>query len=289
MLTALQQVLLKAGNTINPEAMNKVASSLVELLGSDEENIRLFAGKCVGAYSKFVDEKQLDSFLGDTILNNQRSWQMRHGCCLALKSIIHNASTNTGTNNNNNNNSTTGSSTNPQLSSLLAKHQKAIISLLLNYLTDDKVPVRQSACETLGKLIVVKEIVESSAVLQLLAPIAELISDNSNDVKITALKVVKKLAKLYPSVSRKHLSVLVPPVMISVKDRTNFPVKLASERTLVHLLEIHTPNSNTLQEYAQTLDSAQSKVITDYAKRILSKLAEHSDSEGERSDDQDAE
>lgn len=45
MLTALRQVLLKAGGNVPPEVMAKVGSSLVDLLGSEEENIRAFSAK----------------------------------------------------------------------------------------------------------------------------------------------------------------------------------------------------------------------------------------------------
>lgn len=73
-----------------------------------------------------------------------------------------------------------------------------------------------------------------------------------------------------------------------VKDRSNFPVKLASERALLHVLQIHT-QPNVLSQYASTLDAANSRALLDYGKRVLAKLQEESESDSEASAEQDAE
>jgi HEAT repeat protein len=180
MLTALQQVLLKAGKTVSPELLAKVGSNLVALLTHDEENIRIFSAKTLGVYSKFVGEAALNTLM-DHILSPDpsRSWQARHGASLALTSVIHHNST---------------LFSNP-------KYHKLILSLVLKYLNDEKVPVRQSSCETIGQIVVDPEVANSPLLEQLLAPMSDLLSDETSDVKITVLKVIKKVAKLYPHVS----------------------------------------------------------------------------------------
>jgi hypothetical protein len=62
--------------------------------------------------------------------------------------------------------------------------------------------------------------------------------------------------------------------MQCVRDRV-IPVKLASERALVHILCIQSDPS-VLTEYLSTLDSANSRSVGDYARRVLSKIAEAS-------------
>ena len=60
---------------------------------------------------------------------------------------------------------------------------------------------------------------------------------------------------------------------------TNVSVKIATERTLVHVLEIHT-NPETLPQYLDTLtDAGNRKVLSEYARRVLTKLNPDSDSE----------
>jgi hypothetical protein len=72
----------------------------------------------------------------------------------------------------------------------------------------------------------------------------------------------------------------VPKVFSKVKERTNLPVKLASERTLMHVLQIHT-NPSILQTYSDTLDATNSRSLVDYCKRVLAKLSQDSESEGD--------
>lgn len=74
------------------------------------------------------------------------------------------------------------------------------------------------------------------------------------------------------------MDVLVPPLMVRVKERTNFPVKLASERATLHVLQIH-KDPNVLQKYSQTIDKTAASNLTDYCKRVLSKLKEDSEDE----------
>ena len=59
--------------------------------------------------------------------------------------------------------------------------------------------------------------------------------------------------------------------MICVRDRT-IPVKLASERALVHVLQLKISDA-VIKEYVKSLGSISSKSITDYVRRVLSKIA----------------
>lgn len=73
--------------------------------------------------------------------------------------------------------------------------------------------------------------------------------------------------------------------MDMVKDRSNFPVKLASERALVHVLQVH-KQPTLLVQYAATLEPTASRTISDYGKRVLAKLQDASDSESEVSEEE---
>jgi hypothetical protein len=68
--------------------------------------------------------------------------------------------------------------------------------------------------------------------------------------------------------------------MNKIKDRTNFPVKLAAERALMHVLEIH-QNQTTLKDYVAKLDSATAKTLQDYCSRVLAKLPPQSEEEND--------
>eukprot|EP01117_Protostelium_nocturnum_P009440 TRINITY_DN3367_c0_g3_i1.p1 TRINITY_DN3367_c0_g3~~TRINITY_DN3367_c0_g3_i1.p1 ORF type:complete len:2582 (-),score=1035.41 TRINITY_DN3367_c0_g3_i1:96-7841(-) len=251
LLTALQKVLLKAGSNISSEVMSKVGSSLIQLLENDEENIRLFAAKSLGAYSKTISESQLNSVVS-SLLKDQNSWQQKHSHSLALKSILYHSP------------------------SVFTEMDKTFLSVLSKWVTDEKVSVRQSSCETIGRIVLLPQVIDSPTLLPFLTILSTLVSDNVSDVKITALRNIKRFAKRYPMIVTEYLNILVPVVMTSVKDRTNVPVRLASERALMHLLQVHhTPK--TLEIYCSTLEANQSRNIADYAKRILAKLVADSD------------
>eukprot|EP01114_Cavostelium_apophysatum_P005269 TRINITY_DN1605_c0_g1_i7.p1 TRINITY_DN1605_c0_g1~~TRINITY_DN1605_c0_g1_i7.p1 ORF type:complete len:2557 (-),score=707.41 TRINITY_DN1605_c0_g1_i7:133-7803(-) len=233
MLTALREVILRGGKTVSAPVMAKSTNSLVELLGSDEESTRNATAKTLGAFSKFVGEESRRSLLNDYLLSDQpKSWQLRHGCALTLTAVL---------------------KQNRSEASFFSSHETQIVSHLLKLLKDEKSPIRQSACEAIGEILVKPEAAESDLFLKLITPLSELLNDESNDVKIAALKVIKQSAKKFPSVTKEHLGMLVPKVFTRVKERSNLPVKLAAERTLLHLLQIHI-DPNTLTIYSETLD-----------------------------------
>jgi len=121
---------------------------------------------------KLIDENSRTNLLNNTILpiDSPKSWQLRHGCSLALVAILH---------------------YNPSLFSN-PKFQKSILNLVFKYLNDEKVPVRQTACEVIGKIVTQDEVANSAMLSELLTPMSDLLSDESGDVKITILKVIKK-------------------------------------------------------------------------------------------------
>ena len=81
------------------------------------------------------------------------------------------------------------------------------------------------------------------------------------------------------------MGLVVPTLMLCVRDRV-IPVKLASERALVHFLCIKTDES-VLSKYLATLDNTQSRSVGDYARRVLSKIAEAESEVDEGDDDND--
>lgn len=59
--------------------------------------------------------------------------------------------------------------------------------------------------------------------------------------------------------------------MACVRDRT-IPVKLAAERALVHVLKLNI-SDEIIQNYVKSLGSTASRSVSDYVRRVLSKIA----------------
>ena len=110
--------------------------------------------------------------------------------------------------------------------------------------------------------------------LQRLAAVAD---HESADIQCHGVSALKQAAKGCPALVRSHLSVLVPPLMTAVKG-SNIRVKMAAERALLHLLEIHTRPA-TLDEYIANADATAARSVRDFARRVLVRLAADSGDE----------
>lgn len=85
------------------------------------------------------------------------------------------------------------------------------------------------------------------------------------------LVCIRAVARQSPWLVEPHLSHIVPQMMASVRERV-IPIKLAAERALLFSFQLQ-KNDSVYQKYLGTIDTAASKALVDYHRRILSKLA----------------
>ena len=102
---------------------------------------------------------------------------------------------------------------------------------------------------------------------------------DDREVRVHALKLIKAVAKIPGALSPELLTVCVPPVLEKALDKKSFPVKIASERALMHLLCIKSDKS-VVVSFLKTCDETFKKEIQGYITRVLSKL--NADSEDEQ-------
>jgi len=252
-LFAFQQILIHGGSLINPDLLAKSVQNLFSFLESDDEEVRNTAAISVGAYSKFCKNKNFEDLISQ-LLSFKSPFAKKHAACVALKSIIFHSS------------------------SKMQPFQEQVISFLLAFFKDEKVLVRQSACETLGKLVLL-QFVADTIPDKIVESFVQLFSDDSSDVKIASLKAIKNLAKQYPYVISKYLDILVPPLMMRVKEKT-FPIKLAAERALLYVLQINS-NPSILEQYSKKLSELTSKTLNEYVSKVLVKLEVNSEQDEE--------
>ena len=108
--------------------------------------------------------------------------------------------------------------------------------------------------------------------------LASEVSAANKEVCKAALKAIKTFAKEKPDTCGRFLSVIVPPLQKLIKS-TNISVKMAMERTLLHVLQIHS-RPDTLEKYLETLEATDRKILAEYSRRVLQKLnAAQSDDE----------
>ena len=257
-LLALRETVDKAGAKVGGEQMAKVGVSLINLLSHEEAQIRRLSSQILGFFARYASETQLNNLIENQFLAKHGSWEQKQSACIGLRFLL---------------------LSDPKV---FSKFDTTILQVVLNYIRDEKPMVRSAAAEALEALILLPDIANNNDLLpKMLQTLRETLSDESHDVIIVSLKALKKFSKLYPKIISQHLSLFVPVLMTRIKERINFAVQLAAERTMLHVLQLHS-NPKILEEYVNTLDPNQAKSLTDYCKRVLSKLsAEESDDDEE--------
>ncbi|KAF9359136.1 translational activator of GCN4 [Mortierella sp. AD094] len=125
----------------------------------------------------------------------------------------------------------------------------------------------------IGKMIVNEAYqVDQELVGELISKLSIVLSqDISIESKRLILVCIRAVARQAPWLVEPHLSQIVPVMMTSVRERV-IPVKLAAERALLFSLQLQKDDS-VYQTYLGTIDTTANKALTDYHRRILSKLA----------------
>uniref|UniRef100_A0A7S1C9J2 TOG domain-containing protein n=1 Tax=Bicosoecida sp. CB-2014 TaxID=1486930 RepID=A0A7S1C9J2_9STRA len=276
MLAALQGVLRNAGAKVTAPVRASVAERLLAMLDDADSALRRLAAGGVGAAVASMDEESAHAFVATHLLPESEAvaaeWQLRHGRALALNAIL------------------------KQSAGVLAPSLPRVIVQVRECMVDDKVPVRQAACAAIGLLLAFAEAgaatggaaggaggdAGAAIASELLPAMPELLKDSSASVRRACARGIKRFAKLAPEAVRTHLGALVPPLLAAVKD-TNISVKLAAERALLHVLQVHS-HPETVAAYAKSADAETAAFVQGYATRVLKKLAPESD---EDSDDED--
>jgi hypothetical protein len=84
---------------------------------------------------------------------------------------------------------------------------------------------------------------------------------DDRDIRVHVLKLIKALAKQPDMVSPELLAVSVPAILEKALDKKSFPVKIASERALMHLLCIKKSDKQAVLAYVKACDENFKKVI----------------------------
>ena len=97
----------------------------------------------------------------------------------------------------------------------------------------------------------------------------------NSSIRYETVISISLFAKVCKGTDVDLLAVLVPTLLRSVQD-SYVPVKLASERALLHLLQIH-ENPEVLENYLRTCDPASAKYLKTYVQKVLIKLPKTAD------------
>ncbi len=278
MLAALCHVLTAGKEKVSDTVASTCIVSLLELIGtSTSDQLRQVAGNAIGYALASLSENQQQTVLKEQLYPlEEDNIFIAEGKLIALASFCL---------------GTSHSVTDASLASLVFG------AFRISIISDDKSCPKTTAAGIKGMCALLEaantEQVDSVVSMTadcLLENLPSLLKHSSPDVRKAATVCCKDVAKMRPDLTRVHLSILIPPLVEMVKGK-NITLKLASERSLLYLLEMGNRNSRpeTLTDYVTTAEPKMAKFLRDYARRVLSKVATDSDDENETYFNEDGE
>ncbi|KAJ3137204.1 translational activator of GCN4 [Physocladia obscura] len=274
------------GKEITEVSKKTIETLLVEALFSSNENddiVRKFAAKCLATYCKYISKEEVKTLLSSKILSKQilddvtvsasTLYTKRHGLMESLFQLVKNI---------------------PAAITSFAPFMTVTVSKIFEGFESSKSVVLEATVLCTNHILVLEAqglfSLEMDEKIELFNRLVGLSKEGLEvDARRIAVLGIKNLAKKHYQSVQPHLGLIVPTIMLLVRERV-IPIKLAAERALLHLLRLtaQNPDPSVLIKYTAGLDNASARNTQDYAKRVLSKLAEKdSDDDDEEGDEND--
>ncbi|XP_031705252.1 eIF-2-alpha kinase activator GCN1 isoform X2 [Anarrhichthys ocellatus] len=266
MLQALRFVIQGAGSKVDPAIRKNITTTLLGMLGHDEDATRMASAGCVGELCAFLSEEELKSVLLQHILADMSGvdWMVRHGRSLAMAIAIKSA---------------------PE--KLCGKEYcDTVTETVLTNATADRIPIATSGIRAMGYLMRHHLRTEggSSVSQRIITQFVKCLQNQSSDIRLVSERVLWWVFK-EPATPSMEAS-LVKPLLKSLLDNTkdkNTSVRAQSEYTIVNLLRLR-QGEETMQSITAILDSASNDLLSDCHRRSLKKIISLPDSNEEIDD-----
>ncbi|KAK9522292.1 hypothetical protein VZT92_018767 [Zoarces viviparus] len=266
MLQALRFVIQGAGSKVDPAIRKNITTTLLGMLGHDEDATRMASAGCVGELCAFLSEEELKNVLLQHILADMSGvdWMVRHGRSLAMAIAIKSA---------------------PE--KLCGKEYcDTVTDTVLTNATADRIPIATSGIRAMGYLMRHHLRTEggSSVSQRIITQFVKCLQNQSSDIRLVSERVLWWVFK-EPATPSMEAS-LVKPLLKSLLDNTkdkNTSVRAQSEYTIVNLLRLR-QGEETMQSITAILDSASNDLLSDCHRRSLKKIISLPDSNEEIDD-----
>uniref|UniRef100_A0A8D2ZEQ6 GCN1 activator of EIF2AK4 n=1 Tax=Scophthalmus maximus TaxID=52904 RepID=A0A8D2ZEQ6_SCOMX len=266
MLQALRFVIQGAGSKVDPTIRKNITTTLLGMLGHDEDATRMASAGCIGELCPFLSEEELKSVLLQHILADVSGvdWMVRHGRSMALAIAVKCAP-----------------------GKLCEKEYcDTVAETVLANATADRIPIATSGIRAMGFLMRHHLRTEggSSICQRIITQLVKCLQNQSSDIRLVSERVVWWVFK-DPAPPSLEAS-LIKPVLKSLLDNTkdkNTSVRAQSEHTIVNLLRLR-QGEETMQSITAILDSASNDLLSECHRRSLKKIASLPDSNEEIDD-----
>ncbi|XP_050973844.1 eIF-2-alpha kinase activator GCN1 [Labeo rohita] len=266
MLQALRFVIQGAGAKVDPAIRKNITTTLLGMLGHDEDATRMASAGCVGELCAFLSEEELKSVLQQHVLADVSGvdWMVRHGRSLALAIAVKSAPDRLCT----------------------EEYSSSVQEAVLSSATADRIPIACSGIRAMGYLMrhQLRSGGPESISPRIITQFVKCLQNQSSDIRLVTERVLWWVCKeaetpaLEPS--------LVKPVIKALLDNTkdkNTSVRAQSEHTLVSLLRLR-QGEDGMQSISAILDSASNELLSECYRRSLKKISGLPDSNEEIDD-----
>ncbi|KNC48670.1 uncharacterized protein AMSG_00448 [Thecamonas trahens ATCC 50062] len=248
MLKALAAVLRVAGAKMKAKTQALLKPTLVAELGSTETGVRTEAALALSLFASFLPADEAAALVDDVALAEPSSdWLTRCGAVTFLGGVVANA---------------------PEL---LAGRESAVMAALSAAAADDRAPIRMAAAEALGAGLYSPSGVLDATVDAALSNLVALLDDESPDVVASALTQLKAIAR---SDAADVLAGSLPSLAATMAELArgkSIAVKLAAERALLYLLNLHREAPESSAQFAAATAGQSGKTVSQYVTRVLAK------------------
>nr|XP_055023389.1 eIF-2-alpha kinase activator GCN1 [Misgurnus anguillicaudatus] len=266
MLQALRFVIQGAGSKVDPTIKKNIISTLLGMLGHDEDATRMASAGCVGELCAFLSDDELRSVLQQHLLADVSGvdWMVRHGRSLALAIAVKSAP--------------------GQLCS--EEYRSAVLEAVLSSATADRIPIACSGIRAMGYMMKHQLCSEGgeSVSSRIVTQFVKCLQNQSSDIRLVTERVlwwVFKEAET-PSLEPNLVKPVIKALLDNTKDK-NTSVRAQSEHTLVSLLRLRQGESG-MQSISTILDSASNELLSECYRRSLKKISGLPDSNEEIDD-----
>ncbi|CAG0888179.1 unnamed protein product [Darwinula stevensoni] len=266
MLYAMRCVVSSSGDKMGDGIRKTILSTLLGLVTSVEDSVRLTAAGCLGALCHWLKPDELSAVLTDHILNDDltKDWLARHWSVVAL-SVILKESPNT---------------------ILQSDWNEKVNRVIFAYLTADRVPIVMAGVRCCGFLLM-NCIQESKPIPEkILVPFCRTMNHSSNEVKQLVAVVAGKLASCVPGgqpLPPEILRLLLPQLVNGTKEK-NSAVRASSEAALVAVLRLRV-GEETQQHCLRLLEEGAQEALSEVISKVLRRVALQPQGKEEELDD----
>ncbi|XP_061399110.1 stalled ribosome sensor GCN1 [Musca vetustissima] len=263
MLHALRNIITPAGNKMSDSLKKQVITTLICLLGHQEDVTRGAAGGCLGVLLKYLPSNEVNDLICNYMLLDDGDLAFNHGRTVFLfvglkecAEIILNSG-----------------------------HEEQLLASVISHISSDKIPIASNGIRAATYIIKYKIENQKSLPTQVVWSFSRAMNHTSNEIKQLVAKCCNYIAtsSQVDELPTELMKSLIPMLVNGTKEKNGY-VKSNSEIALVSIL--HLRKGETVYDHVcQVLDPGARDSLSEVVSKVLRKVAVQPPGKDEELDD----